>query len=85
MDLLDRVNGHDADNRGAGFLGFGEHLLQNAVLDERTHGVVYRHQLGGRVQRRQGVFHGFLPAVSTFHQAHQVAEIFGAKQFAQFG
>ena len=40
------------DNRGAGLLGFGEHLVQNAVLDERPHGVVHRHQFGASIERR---------------------------------
>src|ERR1700733_135686 len=82
MHLLHRVHGHNADNSGAVFLGFGEYFVQNAMLNKRPHGVVHRHQLGARAERRQSVLHGLLPAIAAFHQAHRLAELFHAQQLA---
>ena len=63
VDLLDRVDGDNADNGGAVFSGFREDLLEDRILDERPYSVVNGDQLSVRAERRKGVLDRLLAAV----------------------
>ena len=72
VNLLDRINGDDADDRGAGARGFGDDAFDELRLDEGTHGVMDRHQIGIGGEDGERILDRDLARIAAFGETHRL-------------
>ena len=80
MYLFHSIDGNDADNGGAGFLGFANDFFDDFERHEGPNRIVNGNELGVLIDSGQSVFDRILARFTTFHGAHGFRKCLTAKE-----